>query len=88
MLFLALDEDQFLLAAGLLLAWGRGFVEAVVPPPDPRHIVAQQLLALCLQEGRVGERLWQEWLPLPGLLRDSATEIAVSSSVRGLRGTR
>jgi ATP-dependent helicase Lhr and Lhr-like helicase len=83
MLFLALDEDQFLLAAGLLLAWSQGFVEAVAPPPDPRHIVAQQLLALCLQEGRVGERLWQEWLPLPGLLGDSATEIAAYLASEG-----
>jgi ATP-dependent Lhr-like helicase len=67
-LFLALDEEQFLLAAGLLLAWGRGFVEPVAAPPEPRHIVAQQLLALCLQEGRVGEKLWQEWLPVPSLV--------------------
>lgn len=66
-LFLALNEDEFLLAAGLLLAWGRGFVEPVAAPPEPRHIVAQQLLALCLQEGRVGEKLWREWLPLPAL---------------------
>jgi ATP-dependent Lhr-like helicase len=73
-LFLALDEDQFLLAAGLLLAWGRGFVEPVAAPPEPRHIVAQQLLALCLQEGRVGEKLWQEWLPVPAL-RESALPI-------------
>src|SRR6185437_2316771 len=76
MLFLALDEDQFLLAAGLLLAWGRGFVEPVTAPPEPRHIVAQQLLALCLQEGRIGDKLWQEWLPLPSLLGDSAGTIA------------
>ena len=27
-------------------------------PPEPRHIVAQQLLALCLQEHRIGSRLW------------------------------
>lgn len=74
-LFLALDEDQFLLAAGLLLAWGRGFVEPVAAPPEPRHIVAQQLLALCLQEGRVGEKLWREWLPLPAL-GESAGPIA------------
>ena len=26
------------------------------PPPEPRHIVAQQLLALCLQEHRVGDQ--------------------------------
>jgi ATP-dependent Lhr-like helicase len=66
-LFLALDEDNLLLAAGLLLAWSRGYVEPVVAPPEPRHITAQQLLALCLQEGTVGERTWQDWLPLPAL---------------------
>ena len=66
-LFLALREDDLLLAAGLLLAWSRGFVEPVAAPPEPMHITAQQLLALCLQEGRVGERTWQEWLPLPAL---------------------
>jgi ATP-dependent helicase Lhr and Lhr-like helicase len=36
-------------------------VEPVVPPPEPRHLVAQRLLALCLQEHRVGENLWQQW---------------------------
>lgn len=71
-LFLALNEDQLLLAAGLLLAWGRGFVEPVAPPPEPRHIVAQQLLALCLQENRVGEKLWQEWLPVPSLTESAS----------------
>jgi Lhr-like helicases len=60
-LFLALTEDALLHAAGLLLLWGRGWVEPVVPPPEPRHIVAQQILALCLQEHRVGDRLWPEW---------------------------
>jgi ATP-dependent Lhr-like helicase len=50
-LFLALREDDLLLAAGLLLAWSRGFVEPVAAPPSPRHITAQQLLVLCLQEG-------------------------------------
>ena len=70
-LFLALREDDLLLAAGLLLAWSRGFVEPVAAPPSPRHITAQQLLALCLQEGRVGERTWQEWLPLPALAADA-----------------
>ena len=56
-LFLALDHGGLLDAAGLLLLWGRGRVEPVIPPPDPRHIVAQQILALCLQEHRVGENL-------------------------------
>src|SRR3984957_13920219 len=70
-LFLDLREDDLLLAAGLLLAWSRGFVETVVAPPSPRHITAQQLLALCLQEGQVGERTWQEWLPVPVLNADA-----------------
>ncbi|MGY0069227.1 DEAD/DEAH box helicase [Streptomyces sp. QTS137] len=60
-LFLALDDEGLLAAAALLLAWSRGWVEPVIPPPEPRHLVAQQLLALCLQEHRVGENLWQEW---------------------------
>ncbi|MBT2488667.1 DEAD/DEAH box helicase [Streptomyces sp. ISL-96] len=60
-LFLALDENGLLGAAGLLLQWSRGWVEPVVAPPEPRHIVAQQVLALCLQEHRVGDRLWSEW---------------------------
>ncbi|MET8417373.1 DEAD/DEAH box helicase [Streptomyces sp. NPDC005134] len=60
-LFLALTEDGLTSAAGLLLLWSRGWVEAVTPPPEPRHIVAQQLIALCLQEHQVGDQLWREW---------------------------
>jgi ATP-dependent Lhr-like helicase len=60
-LFLALDEAGLLSASALLLQWSRGWVEPVVAPPEPRHLVAQQLLALCLQEHRVGENLWQDW---------------------------
>ncbi|UQA97315.1 DEAD/DEAH box helicase [Streptomyces halobius] len=60
-LFLAVDEEGLLAAAALLLLWSRGWVEPVTAPPEPRHIVAQQVLALCLQEHRVGDRLWHEW---------------------------
>lgn len=60
-LFLTLDDDGLLAATALLLQWSRGWVEPVTAPPEPRHLVAQQLLALCLQEHRVGENLWQEW---------------------------
>mgnify|MGYP001262311832 CR=1 FL=1 len=60
--FLSLDESSLLWSAGLLNLWGQGFVEDAVAPPEPRHIVAQQLLALCLQEHRIGSRLWAaEW---------------------------
>jgi ATP-dependent helicase Lhr and Lhr-like helicase len=60
-LFLALTDTGFLASAALLLAWSGGWVEPVTAPAEPRHLVAQQLLALCLQEHRVGENLWQEW---------------------------
>ncbi|GLZ79448.1 ATP-dependent helicase [Actinorhabdospora filicis] len=59
-LFLALNETGLLDAAALLHLWGRHWVEPVTAPPEPRHIVAQQLLAQCLQESRVGDRLWIE----------------------------
>ncbi|MFG2885310.1 DEAD/DEAH box helicase [Streptomyces sp. NPDC048297] len=60
-LFLALDESGLLSVSALLLLWSRGWVEPVVAPPEPRHIAAQQILALCLQEHRVGDQLWKEW---------------------------
>ncbi len=59
-LFLAVDTGSLLWSAGLLQLWDQGYVEPVVAPPQPRHIVAQQLLALCLQEHRIGSRLWAE----------------------------
>jgi ATP-dependent helicase Lhr and Lhr-like helicase len=57
-LLLALNRGALLWSAGLLHLWGQGHVEPVVAPPEPRHIVAQQLLALCLQEHRIGSRRW------------------------------
>jgi ATP-dependent Lhr-like helicase len=65
-LFLALNPGSLMWAAGLLHLWGQGYVEPAEPPPEPRHIVAQQLLALCLQEHRIGSHLWvQAWNGLP-----------------------
>lgn len=65
-LFLATTEDALLQAAGLLLLWSRGWVEPVEPPPEPRHLVAQQLLAVTLQHRTLGDRLWpREWNGLP-----------------------
>ena len=60
-LFLTTDNDTLLRAAGMLHLWGSGFVEPVVPPPSPRHITAQQLLALALQEGRFAKSSWHDW---------------------------
>jgi ATP-dependent helicase Lhr and Lhr-like helicase len=57
-LFLAIDRRGLLDAAGLLRLWGSHWVEPVQAPPIPNHIVAQQILALCLQEKRIGDHRW------------------------------
>lgn len=62
MLFLATDDDELLRAAALLRLFAQGYVEPVVAPSRPLHVVSQQLLALCLQEHRVGTATWPEWL--------------------------
>ncbi|WP_019359902.1 DEAD/DEAH box helicase [Streptomyces sp. AA1529] len=59
-LFLATRKDTLLQAAALLVLWSRGWVEPVTAPPEPRHLVAQQLLALVLQQHRIGDSLWPE----------------------------
>ena len=61
MLFLATEPPPFLRAAAILLLWRRGYVEPIVPPPTPRHIAAQQLMALALQEGQFGASTWKSW---------------------------
>lgn len=74
-LFLTTRKDSLLQAAGLLLLWSRGWVEPVHPPPEPRHLVAQQLLAVTLQQHKLGDHLWdREWNGLAPFDR-SATPI-------------
>jgi ATP-dependent helicase Lhr and Lhr-like helicase len=60
-LFLCLDDEEMLLASGMLQRWSQGWVEPITPPPHPRHIAAQQLLALCLQQHRIGAAEWSTW---------------------------
>ncbi len=52
-LFLTTSETGFLRALGLLELWADGFVEPTLPPPEPLHVFAQQVLAFILQEGGV-----------------------------------
>jgi ATP-dependent Lhr-like helicase len=61
-LFLATGDDALLRAGALIELWSAGYVEQAVPPPEPYHILAQQLMALCLQDRGVGSREWQGWL--------------------------
>lgn len=76
LLFLATDDDELLRAAGLVLLLGEGYVEPVTAPPSPRHLLAQQLLALTLQHGQVGRATWQQELGgLPLAAEAEAEEI-------------
>ena len=61
-LVLAVKEEAVLQTAGLLSLWQDGWVEPVVPPAEPAHLLAQQIMALSLQEGRIGRDLWPEWI--------------------------
>lgn len=65
-LFLATSLDGVLDASAVLLLWRQGFVEDVVAPPHPRHLAAQQLLALALQEGQfAASEIDDQWGDLP-----------------------
>ena len=75
-LFLATTDAALLRAVGLVRLWRQGFVEPIVPPALPYHVLAQQLLALSLQEAGIGESTWRSWLP--GLLRASAVADAAA----------
>ncbi|MBV9601291.1 MAG: DEAD/DEAH box helicase [Chloroflexi bacterium] len=74
-LFLTTTAEGLLQAAGLLLLWSRGYVEPVLAQASPRHIAAQQVLALCLQEGRVASNLWRDWWSNLPLFDENSGEI-------------
>src|SRR5205823_4341899 len=67
---LATDDDALLRSAAVLARWNKGSVERVVAPPLPLHVVAQQCLALALQEGAIGRQRWFRWLGQPFVLGD------------------
>ncbi|MGI8659915.1 MAG: DEAD/DEAH box helicase [Thermoleophilaceae bacterium] len=57
-LFLCLSETALLQALGLCQLIDEEWVEPVVGPPYPLHLVAQQLLARVLADGRIGDTSW------------------------------
>ena len=61
-LFLATTDESLIQAAGLIDLWAHGFVEPITAPPKPYHIIAQQLMALALQEKGIGRRDWAGWI--------------------------
>lgn len=75
-LFLVTREEQFLQAVGLLRAWSDGFVEPVHAPPFPAHLLAQQLMALVLQEHGAGRTEWIRWLGEPHVFGEEVAAVA------------
>jgi ATP-dependent helicase Lhr and Lhr-like helicase len=57
-LFLATSEIELLQALALARLVGNGWVEPLEAPPEPANLVAQQLLARVLADGRVGRSAW------------------------------
>ena len=69
-LFLTTSDDAVLQAAGLIALWEEGYVEPIEPPPHPWHILAQQLMAIALQEGGIGRTDWFQWISqVPGFVK-------------------
>lgn len=52
-LFLATTYQGFLLSLGVLQKWQEAWVEAALPPSEPWGVVAQQALAMVLEQGLV-----------------------------------
>jgi ATP-dependent Lhr-like helicase len=48
-LFLATDNEELLVCLALTTLWRDGKIEPVIPPPQPAHLFAQQIMALALQ---------------------------------------
>ena len=61
-LVLATKDDTLVQAAALLDLWSVGYIEPIIPPPEPWHILAQQLMALALQEHGIGRQDWLVWI--------------------------
>jgi ATP-dependent Lhr-like helicase len=57
-LFLATNEAELLQAFALVALIREGWVEPLIPPPRPVQLIAQQLLARVLSEGRIGRSAW------------------------------
>lgn len=77
-LFLATDREALEKTVGLLHLWDRGFVEPVQAPAFPAHLLAQQVMALSLQEPGMSVSKWKGWLGSPHVfgedVLDSASE--------------
>lgn len=61
-LFLVTNQESLIQAAALIELWEDGFVEPIIPPSEPYHVLSQQLMALALQENGIGRHEWYDWI--------------------------
>jgi ATP-dependent helicase Lhr and Lhr-like helicase len=61
-LFLATSEQSLLKSAGIIDLWCAGYVEPIIPPPAPYHVLVQQMIGLILQEKGIGINTWRNWI--------------------------
>lgn len=78
-LFLATEPMELLVALALVELLDRGWVEPLVAPAEPVNLLAQQLLARVLAEGRVGRSDWPG--PLDRVRRQAAMAPAAAAAV-------
>lgn len=75
-LFLATADETLVQAAGLVSLWDEGYVEPIEPPLLPMHVLAQQLMALILQQSGIGRADWFQWVQgVPGFAAISSEHI-------------
>lgn len=61
-LFLARDTGALVRAVALRQLWADGYVERIEAPSSPMHLLAQQIMALCLQERGLPAGDWPAWI--------------------------
>ena len=61
-LFLTTDDPSLLQSVAIVDLWQQGHIEPVQPPVLPFHVLAQQLMALTLQERGIGRDVWMNWV--------------------------
>jgi len=61
-LFLATTHEALLMISGIVCLWQQGYVDPVIPPQQPLHILAQQIMALALQQRGISRQAVRGWL--------------------------
>ena len=74
-LFLETKDEPFLQCLGLLRLWTHGYVEPVKAPDFPAHLLAQQIMALTLQQSKLGISAWKSWLGAPHVFGQDVSQV-------------